>query len=138
MEKKKIYCDTCIYIDYFFDQTNERGRYVGEEAAVVFTKVLKGLYILIVSDFIIEEFKANETKDEYIQLEKKLGNNIKYIKYTQEDKDKAKKLNLKNWQDTLHIILAEKAGCRYIITQNLKDFYPIQRQIDVILPISLS
>jgi len=136
MTKKtpKIYCDTNIFIDYLFNQVNDRGRNVGKEAESVFAKVLMNQYLLVISDFVIEEMRANETINRYIDFERIIANNIIYIKYTMEDKEKAKKLSSENWEDALHVVLAEKGGCKYLITQNIKDFYGLSKEVKVILP----
>jgi len=118
-DKTKIYCDTCIYIDFIKDRKTDSGRPVGEEATALFTEVLKGKYELVVS---------------YLQLEKKIEGNITYIKYTAIDKQKAIELKPNNWKDALHVVLAEKTGCRYLVTQNIKDFVEIQTPVEIILP----
>jgi predicted nucleic acid-binding protein len=128
---EKIYCDTCIYLDYFYKRKTERGRDVGKEALIVFNSVLKGQYKLVVSNWVLEELKFYNC-EEFQNLEKFLSNNMIYIKYSDQDMIKAKKFN--NWKDALHVILAEKTGSDYLITQNIQDFILFDTKIKLIQP----
>jgi len=65
INKIKIYCDTCIYRDVF---EGRKGRWIdfGEVALNVFRQVKSKEFTLIISDWVIDEFK--KYKDENIEI----------------------------------------------------------------------
>jgi len=133
----KIYCDTCIYRDLF---EGRKGRWIdfGDVALDVFRAVREKKYTLIISDWVIDEFKKYkdvEVLNEFIDSFKK--ESIIKIEREKEDKIQAKKLSKTNYDDALHVILAKKANAVYLVTRNIKDFNEFNNLIEVVTPESL-
>ena len=119
----KIYCDTCIYLDFLFDRKSISGnRNLGEEASYLFGRAVKCYYTIVFSDWILDELKKQVDISQYQMLSSMLEKKIEKVAYTKEDIDRAKQLCPGHFQDALHMILAEKTNCEYLITQNLDDF----------------
>ena len=56
------------------------------------------------------------------------------IEHTEEDEEKARALKEDNFDDALHVILAEKSNADFIVTRNTKDFNKIQTKISIKIP----
>lgn len=133
----RIYVDTNVYKD-LFEGRKDRFRDLGEFALFTFRQVREGKYQLVVSDWVIEEFKRycdeqviNRFLDDFKQEQV-----IRIVK-TQEDEQKAQKLSSNNYSDALHVVLAKKGDCIYLVTQNIKHFAEFSDLIEVVLPESL-
>jgi predicted nucleic acid-binding protein len=57
-----------------------------------------------------------------------------HLDHDESDEDKARKLKEDNFDDALHVILAEKAQADVIITRNIEDFKEISTNIPVRRP----
>jgi len=130
----KIYCDTCIYRDVF---EGRKGRWIdfGEVALNVFRQVKSKEYTLIISDWVIDEFK--KYKDEKILLEfiKKFEkDSVIIIERTKEDEEEARKLSKTNYPDALHVVLARKENAIYLVTRNVNDFAEFKDLIEITKP----
>ena len=130
----RIYCDTCIYRDVF---EGRKGRWIdfGEVALSVFRKVKDKKYKLVISDWVIDEFK--KYKDEKILLEfiKDFEEqSIIKIERDKEDETKARELSKTNFTDALHVVLAKKANAVYLITRNVSDFSEFKDLIKITKP----
>ncbi len=136
---KEVYCDTCIIMDLLKNRKSKTGRSLGEEAGEFFTRTINCEFSIVLSTFTFQELDKHMQIEEYnLFLETlKFKNKLKTISYTNEDKNKAKKLKPDHFQDALHIILAEKSKCDYLITQNLVDFITIPRNIPVKKPMEI-
>jgi predicted nucleic acid-binding protein len=133
----RIYVDTNVYRD-LFEGRKDRFRDLGEFALFTFRQVREGKYQLVVSDWVIEEFKRNcdeQIINKFLD-EFKQGQVIRIMR-TKEDEQKAHELSPSNYSDALHVILAKKGICIYLITQNLKHFAEFSNLIEVVLPESL-
>ena|SRR3989344_3854061 len=130
----KIYCDTCIYRDVF---EGRKGRWIdfGEVALNVFRQVKSKEYTLIISDWVIDEFK--KYKDEKILLDfiKKFEkDSVIIIERTKEDEEEARKLSKTNYPDALHVVLARKENAIYLVTRNVNDFAEFKDLIEITKP----
>ncbi|MDI6737276.1 MAG: PIN domain-containing protein [Nanoarchaeota archaeon] len=139
----RIYCDTCIYID-LFEGRKDRFRDLGDFALRVFNLVKDNKYMLVVSDWILDEIRkyANENKKPAIigimadflrQFEKQ---QILQIERTKGDEQEARKLS-QNYPDALHVVLAKKSNAIYFVTRNVQDFAEFRSFIEVVFPESL-
>ena len=133
----KIYCDTCIYRDLF---EGRKGRWIdfADVALDVFRAVKEKKYTLIISDWVIDEFKKYkdvEVLNEFIDSFKE--ESIIKIERTKDDKIQAKKLSKTNYDDALHVILAKKANAVYLVTRNIKDFDEFRDLIEITTPEAL-
>ncbi len=133
----KVYCDTCVYRD-LFEGRKDKWRDLGEFALSFFRQVKEKQCILVVSDWVIDEFK--KYNDEKVLME--FLNNFEKesllrIVRTKKDEEDAKSLSKENFPDALHVVLAIKACAAYIVTRNLQDFGEFKDLIEITLPESL-
>lgn len=116
--------DTCIYLNYFFD---EEGKLidVGEEARVFFNKVKDGEFELVVSDHLEWQLKdkLGDRYCEYEELKAEIKKNNNLIEVVTEDKDKRIARTLPTeFEDALHFQLACKGGAEILVTRNIQDY----------------
>ena len=133
----KIYCDSCVYID-LFEGRKDKFRDLGDFALNVFRKVREKHYKLVISDWVLEELTKHEHDkhfNEFIETFEK--ESINEVKQTSEDKRKANTLSKDNYPDALHVVLAKKANCIYLVTTNIQHFAEFRDVIEIILPQSL-
>ena len=122
----KIYVDTNVYMD-LFEGRKDKFRDLGEFALNVFRKVREGHYCLVISDWVIDEFqKFRDPKEIEKLLEGLKAEHLVRITTTPEDKREARKLSSNNFPDALHMVLAKKGNCYYLVTRNLQDFAEFQ------------
>ncbi len=130
----RIYCDTCIYRDVF---EGRKGKWLdfGEVALNVFRQVRDKKYTLVISDWVVDEFKKYKDKEiltEFLDSFEK--ESLVEIERTKEDIQKARELSSDNFPDALHVILARKADAVYLITRNIQDFAEFKDLIEVTTP----
>jgi predicted nucleic acid-binding protein len=133
----KIYVDTCVYRD-LFEGRKDKFRDLAEFAIFTFNQVREGKYKLVVSDWVLDEFKKHCDKkkiNEFLEGFEK-DQIIKIIR-TPEDKKRARELSPNNYPDALHVILALKSNCLCLVTQNIQDFAEFQDLIEIVIPESL-
>lgn len=105
----RIYVDTNVFMDYLIER-----RYVS-----FFDKAFVNRWTLVYSDITLRELRMHslvaivENMLYYFQKE--------CVFSTNEDIKCAKKLNT-HFSDAMHIIIAQRAVCDYIVTSNVKDF----------------
>lgn len=130
----KIYVDTNVYMDLFGGR-KDKFRDLGEFALNIFRKVREGHYCLVISDWVIDEFKQfRDPKEIDGLLEDLKKEHLVKITTTPEDKQKARELSWSNFPDALHVILAKKADCLYLVTRNIQDFAEFQKYIEIVMP----
>ena len=120
---KTLYVDTNIYLDFLLNRKNKLGVPLGPKAWNMFSKILFGDYVIMVSTKVLEEIEG-EIKDfgkakmlfEFLKLK------IKKIPYTQDELDQAEKMDKEHRNDALHALLANKHGADYLVTRNTNDF----------------
>ena len=130
----KIYVDTNVYMD-LFEGRKDKFRDLGEFALNVFRKVREGHYCLVISDWVLEEFKKFRDPKEIEQLLSGLKKeHLVRITTTPDDKKEARRLSQNNFPDALHVVLAKKANCFYLVTRNIQDFAEFQKYIEIAIP----
>lgn len=135
----KIYVDTNVYMDLFGgDSRNSKFKNMADFAVFTFNQVRDGKYQLVVSDWVIDEFKkyCDEKIINKFLADFQEGQVLKIIR-TIEDERKARQLSPHNYPDALHVVLALKGNCLYLITQNIQDFAEFKDFIEVLTPESL-
>ena len=129
----KLYIDTNIIIDAVEGRSNLFGKDIGAPAWDLFSEAISCRYHLIISTFTLYELRKKCKVDVTIffaMIKKKyIG-----IEHDEEDEKKARNLAKDNFDDALHVILAEKSGADYIITRNTNDFNKIPTQIPIRIP----
>ena len=129
----KIYCDANIFIDYFYSR-KDKFRDLGEFAYQIFKRTLDCEFHIILSDWLLYELKnyiEDEKLKEFLNDFKKKNKIIKVYKNLEDVKNA--KLISSHYQDVLHSILAKKAGAKYLITRNIKD-YSNTKDLEIKLP----
>lgn len=132
----RIYVDTCVYLDVF-EERKARFRDLDEFALNTFRQVRDKKYKLVISDWVIEELKKRSNWEKiktFLQGFEK--DEILRVECSKEDKKEAREMS-GNWTDALHVILAIKHDCVYLVTRNINDFYDFKDLIAIILPESL-
>ena len=129
----KVYLDTNIYLDYFFDR-KDNFRPLGQFAFELLRRALNSEFKVIVSDWVIKEFCRFCDSDNIYELIKNLRsvNSLIFIKTKKEDRKKSRRY--RNFPDALHAILAKKAEADFLVTRNLKDFSDFKDIVEVITP----
>lgn len=131
----RIYVDTCVYVN-LLNGDKDYWRDLGEFALRVFEQVRAKRYRLVISDWVIKELKKQvdcKLIDEFLSgFEKEC---ILEVESTLQDKREAKRMS-RNWPDALHVVLALKNDCVYLVTRD-KDFIEFQGLIEIVLPESL-
>lgn len=133
----RVYADTNVYLDYCKGRTSKL-RPFDDFAHTFFSRGWECLFHLVISDWIIEELEKFALKEDInIVLEyfREKGKLIE-ITYDGADVEKAKRMS-RNWTDSLHVVLAMKAGCDMIATRNIKDFLPFSSKICISHPESI-
>ena len=132
----KIYVDTNVYRD-LFEGRKDRFRDLAEFALFAFNQVREGKYKLVVSDWVINEFKKHcdvQIIEKFLKdFEKE---QVIRIVTTPEDKKKARELSQSNYPDALHVVLAMKSNCLCIVSQD-SDFGEFHELIEIVMPESL-
>jgi|SRR3989344_1626216 len=130
----KVYCDTCIFKDYF-DEREDNIRPLKDFAIEFFSRGWNGGFKLIISDWLLnelrrhlEEKQINEILDKF-----KEKNKLIFIKEEKGDREKAKKIS-SHWQDPLHAILANKSGADYLATRDIKGYMGCEKLVEIVFP----
>lgn len=133
----KVYCDSCIFKDYF-DDREDNLRPLKDFAIEFFSKGWKCGFHLIISDWLLEELrihlKEEQINDILNQFKEK--NKLIFVRGEKGDREKARKIS-GHWQDPLHALLAKKAGADHLATRNIKDFAGCEKLIEIVFPESI-
>jgi len=129
----KLYIDTCVYLDYINYNKEYSFEDRSEEILRFFQVVINQDHKVILSSWVKEELKLKLAEiQEEISIFDELFDNLNKIDivYTEDDKKEAKRISFNNWQDALHVILAKKANAIMVITQNIRDFNELCKDIE--------
>lgn len=128
----KLYIDTNIFIDVLQNRKNRSGKDIAGFAARLFADAVSCKYQIILSSWTLQQiYLQNEDASMLFAMLK--SKTIKVF-YNEDDRKKATLRSADNFDDALHIILAEKAKANFIITRNLSDFLVIGSNIPIALP----
>lgn len=130
---ERLYIDTNVIVDAVEDRCNIFGKNIGTSASNLFLKSLSGKYQLIISTWTLTELKCSMKVENssFFDMFKKC---IKYVNYTEEEKERAEERSKDNNDDALHIIIAERENADYIITMNRTHFLQIGTKIPIRKP----
>ena len=135
--KPRIYVDTNVYMDLFEGRKN-KFKDLAECALCTFRQVREKKYDLVISDFVIEEFTKYCDKKIILNFLKGFkGEQVIKVISESKDRKKARKLCSDNFDDALHVILALKGKCVFLITQNIKHLGEFNNLIEICSPESL-
>jgi len=135
--KPRIYVDTNVYMD-FFEGRKSRFKDLADCALFTFRQVREKKYDLVISDFVIEEFTKYCDKKVILDFLKGFdGEQVIKVIAEPRDRKEAKRLSSDNFDDALHVILALKGNCVFLITQNTKHLKEFNNLIEICSPESL-
>lgn len=133
-----IYIDTNIYLDYWENRIDKM-RPLGEFAYNVIKRAISCEFIVVISNLLLQELgnhlnqqninKIFEDLNRFSKLElvAVLEDEIKEARILAQKLDTGK-------NDAIHALVAKRAGAKYIVTRNLKDFEGMSDLIQPILP----
>lgn len=132
---RKYYLDTCIWIDYFEDRT-DNFRPLGERAFRLIKKILSESDLIMYSDIVDKELHKRYSLEKIQKLQgiippEALITVISTTKQLQESIILSRKLNIPK-QDALHAILAKDNNA--ILISRDKHFYELEKQIQIKKP----
>ena len=130
----KIYVDTNVYLDYLLDRKNLLGRPLGNDAFLVFARVVDGRFQLVRSRFVEEELYRQIGTEETQMLFGMMETNTVTVTYSNEEKIRAKEMNPAHWQDALHAIIANREKAEYLVTQNVSDYWQYSSLVTPVRP----
>ncbi len=133
----KVYCDVNILMDYNHSR-KDKYRPLGDFAYDLFNRGWNCHFELVVSDWLFQELEKHISKEKIqgVLDNFKEKDKLIYVKSSPSDRSKAKELS-EHWQDALHAILAQKAGCDHLVTRNIKDFEGCEDLVDITFPESV-
>ena len=124
-----LYVDTNPFIDLIKNRVNIHGKDIAEPASKLFFDTFSCKYHIAISTWtlnqIYKHIKVEEVKMLFTMLKKK----IVTVKYDKKDENKAKERSSDNFEDAMHIVLAEKIKADIIITRNVDHFKEIGTDI---------
>ena len=129
----KLYIDTNIIIDAMEGRSNLFNKDIGTPALRLFEEAVSCKYYLIISTFTLYELKKRYKEDLTIFFAWIKGKMI-LIEHADEDEEQARTLKEDNFDDALHVVLAEKGKADYIVTRNTRDFLKITTSIPIKIP----
>lgn len=133
-----IYIDTNIYLDYWENRIDKM-RPLGEFAYNVIKRAVNCEFVVITSDLVFKEL-GNWMNQQSIN---KIFENLKFSKKLEVaaafDSEREKVMALANERgtginDATHAVIAKRAGAKYLITRNIKDFENLSDFVQAILP----
>ena len=129
-----LYIDTNIFIDFVKNRTNIYGKDISTPATKLFFDSFSCKHYIILSTWTLNQvYKEVETED-IAMLFNMLKKKLIIENYDEEDKLKANQKSSDNFEDALHIILAEKTKADVIVTRNIDHFVKIGTKIPIKRP----
>ena len=106
----KLYVDTNIFLDCLLERKNKEGKDISSPAQKLFYRAINCEFFIVISDHTATEINKNLDLQKAQMLLELLKKKIVNIYKTHEDIEMAKKLDINNFSDSLHAVLAKKAG----------------------------
>lgn len=128
-----LYIDSNVIIDAVEDRKNVFGKNIGNPAFKLFKEAISCKYYVIISSFTIYELRKKCKGDTTMFFEMIKKKRIE-VNHDEIDEEKARQRDNDNFDDALHVILAEKGNANYIVTRNIDDFKAIQTKIPIRKP----
>lgn len=118
----KLYVDTNIFLDYLLERKNVFGKGISRPAQKLFYRAMSCEFFIVLSNHTATEINKKISLTQATMLFEFLKKKIVNVYFSEEDIEKARSIDSKNISDALHVVLAKKSGCDFIITRNMKDF----------------
>jgi len=135
----RLYIDSCVYVDFLGIPKTDLDEVMSVKASKFFCYILQKGHKILLSGWVVKETEKilsnqNITWESLKPFFSVYNNLIEPMPYTKEDQQKAKELYPSNYDDALHVILAEKSKADYIITSNITHFNAIKTAIPILRP----
>jgi len=128
-----LYVDTNVIMDAIEDRKNIFGNDIGTPAFKLFKEAISCKYHIIISAFTLYELRKKCKVDTTMFFEVIKQKRI-HVGYDKEDEGKARLLSESNFDDALHVVIAERENADCIITRNVDDFKAIRTKIPIRKP----
>lgn len=130
----RIYVDANIYLDYFEERSNGM-RPLSEFAFKVFKRALECEFEIVLSNIVMNEINKHcRTSSRFDVLFEELLKKQKIIRANATTEDETQSKKHKEHNDMLHYLLAEKTGCKFIVTRNIQHFSDFPGLVKAVLP----
>lgn len=129
-----LYIDTNIIVYALEDSKNPFGKDISTSSSDLFLEAISCKYHVIISSWALVELAGLKKLEQAKMLLTMLKPKTIKISHTEEDIEKAKKVNPAHFQDELHGTLAIKASADYIVTRNVDDFNNFMDKISIVKP----
>ena len=117
-----VYVDTNVFLDFLRDRDNEFGGDLGARAEKFFRRAREGEFDIVVSDWVKEELSNHLESGEERILFIMLEDSIVEASYSDEDWERAERIDEKEADDILHAVIADNVGADLVTTQNISDY----------------
>lgn len=131
----KLYIDTNVIIDAVEGRKNEFGRDTGNLAFKLFNDAISCKHYVIISSFTLYELRKRCNADTTMFFEMIKKKRI-HAEHDEADEEKARQLHKDNFDDALHVVIAEKEKADYIVTRD-EHFKDIETTIPITKPENL-
>ena len=132
----KIYIDTNIFINVTNAETNVYGKNISNSASDLFYQAASCKYYILISSWTLQELYKKVNIEEVAMIFAICKNKIIKVFHDEEDIKMAKEKSSTNFNDALHVVLAEKSQADYIITRD-NHFKHINTKIPIRKPENL-
>ncbi len=129
-----LYIDTNIFIDFVKERTNIYGKDISTPAAKLFFDIFSCKYHIVLSTWTLNQVYKEVEIEDIAMLFNMLKKKLIVKTYDEEDKSKANQRSSDNFEDALHIILAEKTKADIIVTRDIGHFIKIGTKIPIKRP----
>lgn len=117
-----VYVDTNVFLDFMRDRENEFGGSLGKRAERFFRRVRNGKFDIVVSDWVNEELSNHLESGEERMLFSMLEDSIVEASYSDDDWERAERIDEEEADDILHAVIADNVGADLVTTQNVSDY----------------
>lgn len=129
-----LYIDTNIFIDLAEQRVNKDGKDISNPASKLFFDTFSCKYHIAISTWTLKQIYQNIEVEKIKMLFEILKKKIVKVGYDGEDIKKAKSKSSDNFEDAMHIVIAEKVIADMIITRNVDHFIKIGTKIPIEKP----
>ncbi len=128
----RVYVDTNVFIDSLENRVNKYNRNIGSFAFNFFLETINCKFELVVSSWTKKELNKYVSNTEvFFEL---IKSKVFEVDYDSFDVSKALDLSKDNFNDALHVVIAERENVDFIVTRNVKDFEVLSKNIKVVRP----
>lgn len=130
----KLYVDTNVFLDAILGRKNLTGKDIATPASKMFFRSISCEFHVVISTFTMEELYKQVDENDLKMLFQMIKPKIIFIECSSEDKQVARERSSENYDDALHIVMAEKEKADIIVTRNTSHFIQIGTKIPIKIP----